>query len=109
MENLICPGIAFLVFAVPAFIFWAVQLADLMRRKDDDFPGQHDKVLWAIIIFFGALLGAVIYWFAKPRHRTSRAAAKSRAAEKYALDERKIQFPTASEDASGAPPDDNAT
>ncbi|MHC4253242.1 MAG: hypothetical protein ACYS9X_29330 [Planctomycetota bacterium] len=51
--------------ALPLVIFWACQLLSLMRMRDEEFPGRYDKILWFIIVFFGSLLGALIFWLWK--------------------------------------------
>ncbi|MEX0704741.1 MAG: hypothetical protein WD069_21765 [Planctomycetales bacterium] len=60
-------GVALVIFALPALIFWAVQLGSLMGRRDEEFPGRYDKLMWGLIVFFGGLIGATVYYFAKPR------------------------------------------
>ncbi|MHC5056836.1 MAG: hypothetical protein ACYTKD_19295 [Planctomycetota bacterium] len=61
--------------ALPLVIFWACQLLSLMRMKDEEFPGRYDKVLWFIIVFFGSLLGALIFWLWKVGRADDRALA----------------------------------
>jgi hypothetical protein len=55
------------IFGVVFTIFWAAQLLDLMRQKDDAFPGRWDKLLWVGIIVFVPIVGAVLYSIRKPR------------------------------------------
>ena len=48
-------------------VFWLVQLLDLMRRRDDEFPGRFDKPLWVAIIILLPILGAAAYSIWKPK------------------------------------------
>ena len=57
---------SFILVAVAFVIFWASQLYDLMCRKDDEFPGRNDKVLWVLILILLPVIGVVLYWFWKP-------------------------------------------
>jgi hypothetical protein len=60
--------------AIPLLVFWFSQLFDLMRRRDDEFPGKLDKVAWVIIIVFTGCLGAFAYLLAKPAPSPTRGA-----------------------------------
>jgi hypothetical protein len=40
--------------------FGGIQFFDLMLRKDDEFPGRHDKWMWVGAFFFTFLIGAII-------------------------------------------------
>lgn len=42
--------------------FWFTQFLDLMGRRDDEFKGKHDKILWFLTIFFGNFVGAFCYF-----------------------------------------------
>jgi len=50
-------GIWIAVF-VAAFIFWLWMLIDLLQRKKMD-----DKLIWALILIFLNILGAILYYF----------------------------------------------
>lgn len=49
-------GFILLLFIYPTF-FWISMLIDCINR---DF---NDKLLWVLIILFGNLLGAILYYF----------------------------------------------
>lgn len=50
-------GIWIAVF-VAVFIFWLWMLIDLLQRKKMD-----DKLIWALILIFLNILGAILYYF----------------------------------------------
>jgi hypothetical protein len=52
-------------FLLIPLLFWCFQVLDLMSRPDSDFPGRHDKVLWAMFLLFASFVGAVLYWYWK--------------------------------------------
>jgi hypothetical protein len=56
----------FLLVAILGVVFWISQLIDLMQRPDEDFPGSNDKMIWALVIVFGSVLGALVYHLAHP-------------------------------------------
>jgi len=93
------------MFLVMAFLFWAAQLLDVLPRKDDDFPGRNDKMMWGLIVFFGGFLGAIVYSISK-QPRTSVSAAKY-LRDARANDESEVLFPSENEDASDLSPDDD--
>ncbi len=76
MELLPCFGI---VIGIALLIFWIVELFDLMGKRDDEFPGRYDKVLWFIVIFFGFALGALIFVLWKSRQAAERTAEQTAA------------------------------
>lgn len=43
------------------FIFWAHQLLTLMWMPDDAFPGRYDKLIWAGILIFTFVIGAIVF------------------------------------------------
>ena len=49
-----------------SIIIWMSALADLMRRRDAEFPGKYDKLGWVFILLLTGLLGAILY-FCRPR------------------------------------------
>ncbi len=59
-----------LILALAAFIFWVWMLADMVTRP------VKNKTMWAIILIFGHILGAVIYCFTArkntPKHGHSK-------------------------------------
>ena len=44
-----------------ASIFWLWMLIDAIRR---DFADPIMKVVWIVVVLFGHLLGAIVYYFA---------------------------------------------
>lgn len=55
-----------LLIAIAFTVFWACQLYDLMRRKDDEFPGRYDKALWVVILLFVPVIGVILYFIWQP-------------------------------------------
>ncbi len=50
-----------LVLALGLFLFWLLVLIDCISMKSKD----NDKIIWALVIIFLHLLGALIYYFVK--------------------------------------------
>ena len=62
----IVAGIA--IGALPILlIIWISALADLMRRRDAEFPGKNDKLAWVFILLLTGLVGAIVYFCCRPR------------------------------------------
>ena len=63
--GLFAAGISlFLIIAAVALatsVFWIVELIDVARRE---FPDPTMKVVWLLVIFFGHIVGSLIYYFA---------------------------------------------
>ena len=58
-------GIFFMMIFLVAFfvlyiVFWIWMLADCLGRK---FKGENEKLLWALVILFGNIIGASLYYF----------------------------------------------
>ena len=54
--------IFFLVlFSIILFVFWLNEFWTIVNMKDDDFPNRNDRLMWAVIVFFGNVLGAAIF------------------------------------------------
>jgi hypothetical protein len=53
--------VAVLLLILLASIFWLWMLIDAVRR---DFDPPVMKAVWVAVVFFGHLLGAVVYYFA---------------------------------------------
>ena len=51
----------FFLASIITLIIWLWLLIDCVQRENYD--GPNDKLLWVIIIFFGGLIGAVLYYF----------------------------------------------
>jgi len=54
-------AIVFLILALIASVFWIWMLIDCLTS---DMPGS-EKILWALVILFLHLLGAIIYYAVK--------------------------------------------
>ena len=59
-------GVLFLLFwvgiillAIAGTVFWILMLLDIVNRK---FPKKDDKLLWAVILLFAQVVGAVLYY-----------------------------------------------
>ena len=77
MNGLILLALIGLMIAVAITVFWIEQLVDLMGRRDEEFPGRFDKLIWVAIIVFIPLVGAIAYSISrKPRVFTDRASSK---------------------------------
>jgi|GEM_PF-3246597 len=50
-----------ILLAVLAVLFWIHELWKLLLMKDDEFDGRNDKLIWFIFVFFGSLLGALLF------------------------------------------------
>jgi hypothetical protein len=49
-----------------AVVFCIHEFCNLMRRGDGEFPGRHDKVIWAVAILLTNVFGAFAYWLMRP-------------------------------------------
>jgi Na+/proline symporter len=54
-----------LFFAFFGGVFWISQMIELMRRPDDTFPSHNDKLIWAMVMIFGSVAGALVYYLAQ--------------------------------------------
>lgn len=45
--------------------FWVAMVVDLMRRRDAEFPGRFDKVLWLVVLVAVPVLGPIAFGFYK--------------------------------------------
>jgi hypothetical protein len=61
-------GAVALILALIASIFWLWMLVDALTNNALD---STMKIVWALVIFFGHLLGALIYFFVARKSRTS--------------------------------------
>jgi hypothetical protein len=57
------------LIAIPLLLIWALTLVDILRRHDF---GTSSKVLWALAAFFVPLIGAIVYWVARPPQASDR-------------------------------------
>ena len=48
-----------------ATLFWIFMLCDCLQRSTDDFPrtGDHDKLIWSVVLVVLNFIGAVMYYF----------------------------------------------
>ncbi len=54
-----------LCIIIAAFIFCVSQFCHLMQRRDDEFRGRNDKLIWALTILLTNVLGAFLYWLSR--------------------------------------------
>jgi hypothetical protein len=57
------------LIAIPLLLIWVLTLVDILRRPD---LRTSSKVLWALAVFFVPLIGAIVYWVARPPLPTDR-------------------------------------
>lgn len=67
---------AIFIFAIIAFVIWIWALIDCISRKD--YPGENDRLLWALVILLGGILGAIIYYFVVKRKNAPKDASASK-------------------------------
>ncbi len=53
-------------FALLSFVFWLWMLIDCLTKEPSE---GNDKIVWVLVVFFGNLLGAAIYFFARRPER----------------------------------------
>jgi hypothetical protein len=58
MESPLFFGI-FALIGLAAFGTWIIALVDVLKSE---FRGQNDKLLWAIVIVLGGVIGAILYF-----------------------------------------------
>ncbi|WP_197528668.1 PLDc N-terminal domain-containing protein [Aeoliella mucimassa] len=56
----------FVFLAIAANIFWLWMFIECLVKEPSD---TNDKILWALVIFFGHLLGAVLYLVVRRHER----------------------------------------
>jgi hypothetical protein len=57
------------LIAIPLLLIWALTLVDILRRHD---LRTASKVLWALAVFFVPVIGAIVYWVARPPQPSDR-------------------------------------
>jgi hypothetical protein len=58
-------GIVGGLIGLALFVFWVIQIVDVVRR---DFPEQNTKIIWVLVVILLGWVGAAIYLFAgKPQ------------------------------------------
>ena len=60
--------LAILVTVVPT-VFWIVEIVDVVRR---DFNDDNTKIIWLLVVIFGHLIGALVYYFVGKNQGTLR-------------------------------------
>lgn len=61
VHELACVFI-FLPLCLGTTAFWIWMLIDCLKYEP---PGSNEKLIWVLVILFGHLLGAVIYYFVR--------------------------------------------
>jgi hypothetical protein len=71
LETLIGLGGAWLLFVALMFlaagVFWLWMFIDVVTKQ------REDKVVWALVVFFLNLAGAIVYYFIARKHRIATA------------------------------------
>jgi len=60
------------IIGLIAFLFWLSQLWLVVKMHDSDFPDRNDKLMWFILVFFGSILGAVLFMIWRIEHTNVR-------------------------------------
>lgn len=55
-----------LTLGVALLAFWIWMLVDCLKHET---RSGHDRLIWALVIIFAELLGAIIYYFVRYRNR----------------------------------------
>ena len=63
--------VVWVILALVAAVFWFLTLCSVLSASDEEFPGRNDKLMWAIIVFFGSVLGAILFFFWKWEYQRS--------------------------------------
>lgn len=50
-----------LLFPLVMAIVWIATLIDVLKRPDETFKDNTERVMWILIVFFGNFIGAIIY------------------------------------------------
>jgi hypothetical protein len=69
------------LIAIPLLLIWALAVVDLVRRHD---LSTGHKVLWALAVLLIPIVGAIVYFVARPPEPTDRFAAPSELAHEAA-------------------------
>jgi hypothetical protein len=65
------------VVGILLLVFWICQFISLMLLSDADFPGRHDKVLWAAAFLLLFVVAAFAFYYWKMAYRSMRQAEKT--------------------------------
>jgi len=60
--------IIILIIGLIAFLFWLSELRLVIKMHDSDFPDRNDKLMWFLLVFFGSILGAVLFMIWRIEH-----------------------------------------
>jgi hypothetical protein len=57
-------SLGFIGIIAIAIIFWFSMLIDCLQRQENNFPlpGQHEKLIWSLVLIFLNTLGAILYF-----------------------------------------------
>lgn len=60
----------FIIFLFLIFKFWFEMLIDCLTRPLNRFPSGNtfEKLFWCLVILFGQLMGAIVYYLALKRN-----------------------------------------
>lgn len=58
-----------LLLMLAAQVFWVWMLVDCLMNESNE---KNEKLLWALVLLFTNVLGAVLYFFLRYRERTPR-------------------------------------
>ena len=61
-----------LIVGILIAVFWLCQFVSLMLLSDSDFPGRHDKILWAAAFILVFLVAPFAFLGWKMAYRTMR-------------------------------------
>lgn len=62
----------YIVICMLVLPFWVYQFIQLMLLSDDDFPGKHDKILWAATFMVAFVAGPLAFRHWKTAYRMMR-------------------------------------
>ncbi len=58
-----------LVIAIGIAVVWILALVDCLTSE---FPHESDKLVWALVLIFLGILGAILYFLISPERKTRR-------------------------------------
>jgi len=87
-----------IVVGLALFWYWFRCFQDLMNRRDDEFVGRHDKILWVGLMVVLGVVGAVLYQLrervgGEEEREAKRAAERARASAKPPETSRWVECP----------------
>ena len=69
--------VAIFLIVILWICFWICQFVSLMLLSDSDFPGRHDKILWAAAFILLFLVAPFVFYYWKMAYRSMRQAEKT--------------------------------